>query len=389
MYINLFDFYREELLPLTFIRPIGNLRCGILTFKERWEHIIKNCFIGFKTINYLQKKYCLIRSNDVYFINASIIPNQEFISSLLSLQFNQALYYNNIILAYRINNNLSSSFIKFKIILFNKTIYIIKNPWDLFTYNSIALEFDFELLTKNRVSQLISKTNGVIGNKNRIFLEKGAKVEYCTLNSLEGSIYVGKNAEIMEGSHIRGGFSLGNTSIVSMGSKIYGATTIGAFSKVGGELCNVIIFDYSNKKHDGFLGNSIIGYWCNLGANTNCSNLKNNYKKVECWSYKENKKISTNLQFCGTIFGDFSKTAINTQLNTGTVIGIFCSILDYKLICNHVSSFLYSNGGENLKKFTLLEVFELCQCIMSRRDVALSEEDKMIIQYLYKLMFKN
>lgn len=385
MNINLFDYHREELLPLTFIRPVGDLRCGILTFQERWSKIFNTYSIGFQTVNYLQDKYFYIKSTDVYFINSCIIANNDLIISILSLELNQILYFNNIILAYRINNISTFSLSNCKSFCFKNEIKIIKYPWDLFRYNAIALEFDFQLLTKNRISQLISKTNGLIGDTKKIFLEIDAKIEYCTLNTTEGSIYIGKNSQIMEGSNIRGSFALCQNSIVSMGSKIYGSTTIGPYCKVGGELNNVVIWGYSNKKHDGFLGNSVIGQWCNFGANTNCSNLKNNYKQVSCWSYKEKKFIATNLQFCGVIFGDFSKTAISTQINTGTVIGIFSSLLHYKFLPNYISSFLYGIGDKTSKKFKLSQIFKICMDMMNRRNIRLNEIEKLIIKKIYIL----
>lgn len=383
MNINLFDYYREELLPLTFTRPVGDLRCGIFTFAERWEKIIKNSTVGFQTTPYLKKKYTSIEADDLYFINASIFPNKTFIDALYSLDFNQSLYLDKILLAYRIANMKEYSVdFKSKIIPFKKKVEIIKSPWNLFSYNSTALEFDFNLLTGGRVSQAISSTNGVIGDIKKIFIEEGAKLEYTTLNSTNGSIYIGKNSEIMEGVNIRGSFSLGEHSIIHMGSKIYGSTTIGPYCKIGGEVNNVVFWGYSNKSHEGFLGNSVIGQWCNFGAGTNCSNLKNNYANIKSWSYKEKRFISTNKQFFGTIFGDYSRTAINTRLNTGTIVGVFSNIIYYDFPPNYIESFSWKEN-KNLERFKLSKVFEIAERIMNRRNVKLNEVEKQILEELY------
>lgn len=383
MNIILFDYNRNKLLPLTFIRPVGELRFGTFTIKERWEQLVKNCKVGFKTENYLEKKYNKIESNNLYFINSCVFPNNFFLKKLFLLDYNEGLYLNNILLAYKVED-FYFPIKKLKIIPFDEKIIFINYPWDLLMYNSIALNFDFKLINNNKKSEKISKTNGVIGNIDQIFIDKGAKVEYTTLNTTNGPIYIGKNSEIMEGSNLRGPISLGKNSIINMGSQIYGGTTIGPYCKIGGELNNVIFIGFSNKSHNGFLGDSIIGEWCNLGANTNCSNLKNNYKSVNYWSYEKKRLIPTNIQFLGTIFGDFSKTAINTQLNTATVVGICASIFDIGISPGHIKSFSFG-GKINSKKIKLSNIFSTIKIVMKRRNIIMSNIDQEILEKLYNL----
>ena len=258
----------------------------------------------------------------------------------------------------------------------------IRNTWDIFSLNGIALEADFELVTRGRTSAPISDTNRLIAPE-RIFVEEGARVEYSILNATEGPIYIGRNAEIMEGNMIRGGFALCDHGVVKMGAKIYGPTTVGPYGKVCGEISNTVIFGYSSKGHDGYLGNSVLGEWCNIGADSNNSNLKNNYAKVRIWNYETEGFEPTGLQFCGLMMGDHSKTAINTMFNTGTVIGVSCNIYTPGFPRNFVPSFSWG-GATGFRAYLPEKSFEAAGVMMARRGVAFTEEDARILKQVYE-----
>ena len=291
------------------------------------------------------------------------------------------IYQNEVIIAKLDMRNFSLSQIT-KMTDVEGELLFVKSPSDIFTYNQQFLDYDFELLTRNRKSQELSETNNFLGDKEDLFIEEGAEIEFATLNCKTGKIYVGKNAEIMEGTMIRGSLALCEGSKINMGAKVYGATTIGPYSKVGGEVNNIVIFGYSNKGHEGFIGNSVIGEWCNLGADTNSSNLKNNYANVKLWNYRLSKFVDTGLQFCGLIMGDHSKSAINTQFNTGTVVGVAANIFKTGFPPNLVKSFSWGgmNGDESYRLDKVLEVMEK---VMQRRKVDLTDVDKNIISHLY------
>jgi UDP-N-acetylglucosamine diphosphorylase/glucosamine-1-phosphate N-acetyltransferase len=261
---------------------------------------------------------------------------------------------------------------------------VIEHRWDLFQKNEAAIELDFYLITDERKSQKLSKTNTLIGPSDLLFIEKGASIEGCILNTNHGPIYVGENAEIMEGSMIRGSFVLCEEAVVKMGAKIYGATTIGPFSKVGGEINNSIIFGYSNKGHDGFLGNSVLGEWCNLGADTNNSNLKNNYANVKLWNYEQHKMVDTGLQFCGLFMGDHSKCGINTMFNTGTVTGVNANVFGGGFPPTFIPSFSWG-GSEGFEKYQFNKAIEVAKRVMERRNLQLSEEEIKILEHIFKL----
>ena len=380
MNIVVFDCFYDEFLPLTYTRPVGDLRCGTLTFAERWSKLL-NSEYSFLTKDFLSEKYPYNDSESSLFLNPCVFPNKELLSEINDLSEGNAIYYNDLLVAVKTNlANFNS--LTFSKINYDKILDVLHHPWDLFSYNFKALSFDFELLTANRISQKLSKTVGVIGDVNNIFLEEGAIVEYCTLNAKDGTIYVGKNAQILEGSNIRGPISLGNNSFINMGSKIYGGTTIGSYCKIGGEVHNSIFWGYTNKGHEGFVGNSVVGQWCNFGADSNTSNMKNNYADVKCWSFKEDKFINTKLQFCGTIMADHSKTAINTQLNTGTVIGVGANVFHVGFPPNLIEHFSW--GGErNGEKFQLNKFYEVAERVMKRRNLEFDKKEQNIISYLY------
>ena len=259
----------------------------------------------------------------------------------------------------------------------------IENNWDIYRYNGSALVADFELLTHNRKSQPVSNTNFVTGYRELIFLEEGAKVEYAFINTTNGPVYIGKDAEIMEGAKIRGPFALCEHSVVKMDAKIYGATTIGPHSKVGGEINNVVVFGYSNKAHDGFMGNSVMGEWCNIGADTNTSNLKNTYDSVRLWSYEEESFVNTGLQFCGLMLGDHSKCGINTMFNTGTVVGVSSNIFGAGYQRNFIPSFSWG-GTRGFQTYHIDRAFKVAEAVMARRGLSLSQADKNILTHVFE-----
>lgn len=383
MNIILFDGKEySDLLPLTFTRPVAELRMGILTFAERWKLIFQTEKISYLTQRYLSEKYTLQNEEENVFINPAYFPNQDFIFQLKNLKFGEAFYYQEELVAAKttLENFQLNNFVKKLDITFES--FHIQYPWDLFTYNSDAITYDFQLITQGRKSCTLSNTVRIIGDPSQLFVEEGAVAECAILNTKEGPIYLGKNSEIMEGAMIRGSFALGTGSKINMGAKVYGGTTVGPYSKVGGEVNNIIILGYSNKGHDGFVGNSVIGEWCNLGADTNSSNLKNNYAEVKLWNYTKQKFIKSGLQFAGMIMGDHSKSAINTQFNTGTVVGVSANIFTSGFPPNIIKSFSWGGKSES-PNFKLEQAFEVAERTMKRREIELSEQDKKIIEYIY------
>jgi UDP-N-acetylglucosamine diphosphorylase/glucosamine-1-phosphate N-acetyltransferase len=374
--------YWEDFLPLTFTRPVAEMRCGILTFSERWQKILDNKEVSYFTETYLQNKFAEPEKKESLFLVTNFLPTENVIQQIKDLKKGEALVYEDELIAANINmDGFSLNQIE-KMTDINEKLVFFKKPADLFTYNKEAIDFDFELLTQGRTSQELSSTNGLLGNREDIFIEEGAQVEFSTLNTRTGKIYIGKNAEVMEGCHLRGPIALCEESKFNLGAKIYGATTVGPFSKVGGEVSNIIIFGYSNKGHDGFVGNSVIGEWCNLGADTNSSNLKNNYGHVKLWSYRTKAFEDTGLQFAGLIMGDHSKTAINTQLNTGTVIGVASNIFKEGFPPNLIENFSWG-GFKDDERFKLDKAYEVAEKVMARRKVALTDDDKAIFKYIF------
>ncbi len=358
------------------------MRMGILTFSERWQKLLQINEVFYITENYLQDKFRKPEPKQSLFIVPNFFPSAEVLKQIKALQPGEALVYDNEVIAANINmENFSLNQIN-KMTDIHEKLFFIEKPTDIFSYNDKAIDFDFELLTKGRQSRELSATNGFIGDSQNLFIEEGASVEFSTLNCKTGKIYIGKNAEIMEGSHIRGSLALCEDSKINLGTKVYGGTTIGPHSKVGGEVNNIVIFGYSNKGHDGFVGNSVIGEWCNLGADTNSSNLKNNYASVKLWNYKKKRFLDTGLQFCGLIMGDHSKTAINTQLNTGTVVGVAANIFKSGFPPNLVENFSWG-GMKGDEKFKLEKSYEVAEKAMERRKIPITEADKDILKYIY------
>lgn len=377
---------RNHLLPFTFTRPVAEIRVGIMTSRERWEAYLK-AKTSSLTEAYLSTKYPIDLKEDNVFIDASILPNPELVSVLEGLKQGQLVVMGESVIAYRSaepknENELAG----FKKIAFNDPVLQIRNTWDIFDKNAEILQLDFDFLTKGRTSQPISKTNHLI-HPERIFMEEGAKVEFSILNATDGPIYLGKNSEIWEGSLIRGGLALCEHAIVKMGGKLYGATTIGPHSKVCGEISNSVIFGYSSKGHEGYLGNAVLGEWCNIGADSNNSNLKNNYAKVRLWDYATERFEQTGLQFCGLMMGDHSKTAINTMFNTGTVIGVNTNIYVPGFPRNFIPSFSWG-GASGFTAYLPEKAFEAAKVMMGRRGVEFNEVEAAILSHVFEITKK-
>lgn len=374
--------FHEDFLPLTFIRPTAEMRCGVLTFAERWQKLLGITETAYITEDYLQAKFRSPEQVQSLFLVPNFLPTDQVLAQIKELKPGEALVYENELLAANIQmKDFSLNQIE-KMTDITEKLLFFRKPWDLFTHNAKAIDFDFELLTRGRVSQELSETNGFLGDKKDLFIEEGALVEFSTLNCKTGKIYIGRDAEVMEGCHLRGPIALCENSKFNLGSKIYGETTVGPHSKVGGEVNNVVIFGYSNKGHDGFIGNSVIGEWCNLGADTNSSNLKNNYSTVKLWNYRQKQFEDTGLQFCGLIMGDHSKSAINTQFNTGTVVGVAGNIFKSGFPPNYIPNFSWG-GMEGDERFALNKACEVAERVMARRKIEFTEDDRAILTYIF------
>ncbi len=383
MNIILFDgIYHKNLLPLTYTRPVAELRIGLFTIKEKWEQYIENP-IQIKTQEYLSKKFGSPTMENSIGINASVLPSDDLMSSLLELKNRQILTFNGKIIAINPlpldSSNLELELSEYKMVETKAEFMQIENVWDLFQLNDQAIRSDIELIKNDRTFVAPSQTNQIIGDD--IYIEEGAKVECAILNTTTGPIYIAKGAEVMEGSILRGPIAVCENGVIKMGAKIYGATTIGPYSKVGGEVNNCMIQGYSNKGHDGFLGNSVLGEWCNLGADTNNSNLKNNYQSVDLYNYPEGKYVDTELQFCGLIMGDHSKSAINTMFNTGTVVGVSANIYGADFPSKFIPS--YSWGGRKPLEYKFEKAMDTAKRVMERRNISLTEEDLEILEFVY------
>ena len=373
---------RNNLLPFTFTRPVADIRVGILTIREKWEAYLKSTTTTV-TEDYLSDKYPMVEMDENIMINASYLPNLELVGIIQDLGANQAIFKDDEVIAFFAKDTQDDiDFDQYEAIEFNQDIIKIEHTWDIFSRNGDAIQADFNLLTKDRTSQAIPASNNIIAPEN-IFLEEGAKIEFATLNASGGPIYIGKHAEIMEGALIRGPFALCESAGVKLGAKIYGPTTVGPHSKVGGEVSNSVIFGYSNKGHDGFLGNSVLGEWCNLGADTNNSNLKNNYAEVRLWDYKTEGFAKTGLQFCGLMMGDHSKCGINTMFNTGTVVGVSANIFGSGFPRNFVPSFSWGGSG-GFTTYLTKKAFEVAGVVMARRKLQFSEQDKAILEHVFE-----
>ncbi len=373
----------DNFLPLSFTRAIAGFRVGILTIKEKWEKQLSS-ELSVKTEDYLQDKYRLNVESENILINAVLIPDDKIVKSVKGLR-NAKLVKDGILLAYHVGSSEIDT-IPGNTVEYSGDLLYLKNNTDIFSLNGICIERDFKIITQGRKSATLSETNRIFG-KHPVFVENGCSAECVTINTTDGPVYLGENTKIMEGANIRGPFALCENSEIKMGAKIYGPTTIGPGCKVGGEINNSVFFAYSNKAHDGFLGNAVIGEWCNLGADTNNSNLKNNYAIVKLWNYEKEKFVSTGLQFCGLIMGDHSKCGINTMFNTGTVVGVSANIFGAGFPRNFIPSFSWG-GHAGLSEYKTDTAFDVMTKVMERRNIALSETDKKIMSHIFEITAK-
>lgn len=373
---------RINLLPFTYTRPVADIRIGILTIREKWEDFLDSTTTTV-TEDYLSDKYPMVEVDENIMINASYLPTLELVEMVKNLKENQAIFKGEDIIAFFAKDTQEDiDFKTYEALEYQDDGIKIEHTWDIFSKNGEAIQDDFNLLTQNRRSEPIPPTNNVIDPEN-IFIEEGAKLEFVTLNASTGPIYIGKDTEIMEGSIIRGPFALCEGASVKLGAKIYGPTTVGPYSKIGGEVNNSVLFAYSNKGHDGFLGNSVLGEWCNLGADTNTSNLKNNYEEVRLWDYETESFAKTGLQFCGLMMGDHSKCGINTMFNTGTVVGVSANIFGSGFPRNFVPSFSWG-GSNGFTTYLTKKAFEVAEKVMDRRHIEFTEQDKAILEHVFE-----
>jgi UDP-N-acetylglucosamine diphosphorylase/glucosamine-1-phosphate N-acetyltransferase len=373
---------RNALLPFTFTRPVADIRIGILTIREKWENYLGSTTTTI-TEEYLMDKFPMVEMEDNVMINASFLPNATLVDWIQNLKAKQAIVFEEEIVAFYTQDNQEEvDFDQYELLSFEDELLRITNTWDIFAKNDRAIRDDFELLTTDRISQPIPKSVNVISPEN-IFIEEGAQLAFVTLNASTGPIYIGKNSEIMEGSVIRGPFALCESGRVKLATKVYGATTVGPHSVIGGEVNNSVLFGYSNKGHDGFLGNSVLGEWCNIGADSNNSNLKNNYEEVRLWSYETEGFANTGLQFCGLMMGDHSKCGINTMFNTGTVVGVSANIFGAGFPRNFVPSFSWG-GAAGFSTYLTQKAFQTAKIVMARRNVVFTDQDATILTHVFE-----
>ena len=380
------DNAHKTLLPLTFTRPVADLRIGILTIAEKWAKYLNSDY-SFFTQPWLRGKFPLKTDAENLFIYGAVCPDEQLLEAIDKLKIGQALTYNDQLLAVKLNESDTNGFtpetIYGNVVKFDHAPVVICHPEDIFLKNSIELRKDFNLITKGRHSAAISSTNTIIGDD--FFAEEGAIADCSSFNTKNGPIYLARNTEVWEGTHIRGGFALCEHSQVKMGAKIYGSTTVGPYSRVGGELNNAVIWGYSSKGHEGYLGNAVMGEWCNIGADSNNSNLKNNYDEVKLWDYTTQRFRKTGLQFCGLIMADHAKCAINTMFNTGTVVGVSANIFGAGFPRNFVPDFSWG-GAQGYEVYSIKKMFITAEKVFTRRDHRnFDENEQEILKKVFEL----
>ncbi len=383
------DESREQMLPLSYTRPVAEIRTGIYTIRERWEKLLKGK-ASYITSEYLSQRFPIHIEDDNIVINGAIMPNDRLVRLIELLEPNEALMDGGNLLAARLNHHQFENLLRDEAIeeisgleMADTPFIHLAYPWDLFLYLRATIEYDYNLITRGRVSQTIPSNNQVIAGDN-IFLEEGAQVSCAILNAQSGPIYIGRNAQVMEGAILRGPVTIGEGSTIKMGAKIYGPTAIGPDCKIGGELKDVVILGHSNKAHDGYLGNSIIGEWCNLGAGTTTSNLKNNYSTVRMWDYSTRTMRDSGLQFLGLVMGDHSKAGIQTMFNTGTIVGVSSNIFGEGFPPKFVPSFTWG-GASGLITHRLDEALSTASKVMARRDIEFTSIDENILRKVFEL----
>lgn len=381
---------RNNLLPFTFTRPVAEIRVGILTLSEKWK-LALGLSPSYIAEPYLQNKFPLTVTEENYIINGAVSPSEELVLAIKQLNFGEGLVCEGLFIGGKCNAHTVAEIQKnpdqisshFNLISCAFDIAVVRNLWDIFALNKEEINKDFKIITRGRTSAPINdKYTHVYGEEN-IFIEEGAIIKSAILNAENGPIYIGRNTEIMEGAIIRGSFAILEGSVIAMGSKIRGDTTVGPFCKIGGEVSNSVIFGYSNKGHEGYLGNSVLGEWCNLGADTNTSNLKNNYSNVKIWSHRQNDLIDTGRQFCGLMMGDFSRCGINTMFNTGTITGVGANIFGGGFMPKFIPSFSWCDG-QSLISYKMEKFMETTEIILGRRNKILNNEEKNILTHIFE-----
>ncbi len=369
MNIIVFDPHptRDNLLPLTYTRPVGDLRIGVTTIAEKWQQLIPGDY-SWQTEPYLSELYPCHATPDSLYVAGNVVPDEALAHAVASLSEGEGLYHNNVLIARRGNATERRDYV-------GEPLVVVERLYDIFLHNGDVLRSDFKLLTAGRKSAPLSDSVRVIGDASNVFVEEGASLECCVLNTTTGPIYIGRDATVMEGSLIRGPFALCEHATINMGTKVYPDTTVGPWCKAGGELNNAVMHSYSNKAHDGFLGNAVVGSWCNLGAGCVASNLKNTYDLIRLWNYPLRRFERTKLQFCGLIMGDHSKAGINTMFNTATVIGVGCNIFGPGLPRTFIPSFTTGNAS-GFTDVPMEQFFDTAIRMMGRRHVELTEADR-------------
>ncbi len=387
------DVSRAQFLPLTFTRPVADLRVGILTIREKWRRSL-GLETSTLTEDYLSKKFPLVTGAVNLLINGAVFPDPRLVARVNALQPGEALVFEDILVAACVADtglvhyplDIPHLIASSQCTEVQTTPRVLRRLPDIITLNGEAFRDDFKLLTHKRRSAVIFESNKVM-NRNDVFIEEGAKVEFAFLNATTGPIYIGRGAEVMEGAMIRGPVAVGEGSVIKMGAKIYGPTSIGPRCVVGGEINSSVIIGYSNKAHDGFLGHAIIGEWCNLGADSNNSNLKNDYGEVKIWNYVTQGFVNTGLQFFGMVMGDHSKSGINTMFNTGTVVGVFVNVFGAAFPRTFIPSFSWG-GAAGFIEYKIDKAIEVARRVMARRQKSLSPEDEEILRYIAALKIR-
>ena len=394
MNVVLFDdpTTKKNLLPFTYTRPVSEIRIGVLTIREKWQKYLPGSY-SYLSDDYLKRKYPLFRSANNLYINGSIAPNYDLVGAISALKPNQCLHVGNMLLAFygEIESveelEMIRASVKYKKVSFNHDLLAVQNLYDIFINNEQSNRDDFELITSGRQSNHIEDPYTWVYNKENIFIEENVTIKSAILNAEKGPIYIGPNAVIGEGSIIRGATSIGEGAVLNMSTRVIGDTTIGPHCKVGGEISNAVFFGYSNKAHDGFLGNSVVGEWCNIGANTNTSNLKNNFSDVRIWNYEEEKYVNTGRRFCGLMMGDHSKSGINTMFNTGTVVGVHANIFGGGFPKTFIPSFSWG-GAQEFSTYQFQKALEVISKVFQRWNKTLMKEDKEILKYIFEVSKK-
>jgi UDP-N-acetylglucosamine diphosphorylase / glucose-1-phosphate thymidylyltransferase / UDP-N-acetylgalactosamine diphosphorylase / glucosamine-1-phosphate N-acetyltransferase / galactosamine-1-phosphate N-acetyltransferase len=375
----LFDdpIIRQHLLPLTLTRPVGDLRVGIQRIIEKWTDFLGE-LPSFQTTDYLQSKFPAKAAADTIFVNGAALPTLEVTTQIKALKTGESLWQETTLIALR--NDVLTFDIPHAYQI--EDVVLIKELPDIFTYNPAEIKADFQRITAGRTSQPITDRFTALYNESQIFVEEGAILKAVILNAEDGPIYIGKNTHIQEGSIIQGPFALCEGSTISLGAKIRQGVTVGVGCKVGGEVGQSVFQGYSNKGHDGYLGCSVIGEWCNLGANTNSSNLKNDWTNVKIWSYVSNQLEDTGKQFVGTFMGDYSRCGISTMFNTGTVVGVSTNVFGDGFVSKHIPSFSWG-GGDVFEVFRFDKALQVARASMARRGYELDENTEAILRYIF------